>query len=178
MTWTLDADDGDLRILTDVTGPAARMGHRLSILVASWTATVEWTGEQPSAMSLTADTTSLTVESGDGGVTPLSGPERALARTNALKTLSVQRYPTVSFESHTVTPTETGYRLTGELLLHGHRREHSVDLEVIDTGDAWQLSARSAVRQTDFGVKPFSMFMGSMKVADVVTVAFTGRVVK
>ena len=35
------------------------------------------------------------------------------------------------------------------------------------------MSADVAVRQSEFGVKPYSMFMGSMKVADEVTVAFT-----
>lgn len=173
MTWTFDASDGELRIRTGVAGPAARMGHRLTLLVATWSATVEWEGADPSAVHLSADVGSLSVEGGEGGVTPLSGPERALARSNALKTLSAQRFPTVSFESHAVTPTDGGYRLTGELQIHGHRREHSLDLAVTDTGDAWRLSATSAVRQTDFGIAPYSMFMGSMKVADTVTVEFS-----
>ncbi|WP_193044388.1 YceI family protein [Mycolicibacterium baixiangningiae] len=173
MAWTLDASDGDLRILTDVAGPAARMGHRLSILVESWNATVEWNGVEPSAMRLTADVGSLSVEGGAGGVTPLSGPERALARSYALKTLSVQRYPTVLFESSAVTPTDGGYRLTGELEIHGRRREHALDVHVADADDGWALAARTTLRQTDFGVKPYSMFMGSMKVADTLTVTLS-----
>lgn len=173
MTWTLDAADGDLRVLTDVAGPAARMGHRLTILVASWSASVEWTDDQPSAVTLVADTGSLSVEHGEGGVTPLSGPERAVARSNALKTLSAQRFPTVSFDSDTVARTDGGYRLTGELQIHGHRRAHSIDVDVADRGDSWHMSARSSVRQTDFGVKPYSMLMGSMRVADTVTVTFS-----
>ncbi|MGE2714245.1 YceI family protein [Mycolicibacterium litorale] len=175
---TLDASDGALRIRTDVTGPAARMGHRLTILVATWRATVEWDGEDPSAVRLTADVDSLQIERGEGGVTPLSGPERALARTNALKTLSAQRYPTVSFETREVTPADGGYHLAGELEIHGHRRRHSLDVAVTETADVWQLDARTAVQQTDFGVKPYSMVMGSMKVVDTVTVEFSATVGK
>lgn len=173
MTWTLDASAGDLRILTDVAGRAARMGHRLTLLVAQWTATVEWSSETPAAVRLTAHVDSLAVEGGEGGLTPLSGPERAIARTNALKTLSAQRYPTVSFESDDITPTDGGYSLAGALEIHGHRRDHRVALDVDDRGDTWHLSSRSEVRQNDFGIKPYSMFMGSMKVADAVTITFS-----
>ncbi|BCI51558.1 polyisoprenoid-binding protein [Mycolicibacterium litorale] len=172
----LDASDGDLRIRTDVTGPAARMGHHLTILVATWHASVGWDGDEPVAVELTADVDSLQIERGDGGVTPLSGPERALARTNALKTLSAQRYPTVTFTSDRMTPAGGGYHLAGELEIHGHHRAHSLDVAVTDKGDGWRLEARSAVRQTDFGVRPYSMFMGSMKVVDTVTIEFSATV--
>lgn len=63
----LDASDGDLRIRTDVTGPAARMGHHLTILVATWHASVGWDGDEPVAVELTADVDSLQIERGDGG---------------------------------------------------------------------------------------------------------------
>ena len=42
-----------------------------------------------------------------------------------------------------------------------------------DLGDSWRMSTDAQVRQSEFGVKPYSLFMGSMKVADEVTVAFT-----
>jgi polyisoprenoid-binding protein YceI len=35
------------------------------------------------------------------------------------------------------------------------------------------MSAQSTVRQSDYGVKPYSLLMGSLRVADDVTVAFT-----
>jgi polyisoprenoid-binding protein YceI len=44
---------------------------------------------------------------------------------------------------------------------------------VKNLGETWQLSCEADVRQTDFGVKPYSMLMGAMKVVDTVTVAFT-----
>lgn len=140
--------------------------------------TVEWSAETPTAVRLTADVDSLAVERGEGGLTPLSGPERAIARTNALKTLSAQRYPTVTFESDDVATAEGGYVLTGVLDIHGHRREHRVTVDVSDRDGSWHLSSRTPMRQTDFGVKPYSMFMGSMKVVDTVTVTWSAEVPK
>jgi hypothetical protein len=45
---------------------------------------------------------------------------------------------------------------------------------VEDLDDVWRMSCDSRVLQSEFGVKPFSMFIGSMKVADDVAVSFTG----
>jgi polyisoprenoid-binding protein YceI len=48
-----------------------------------------------------------------------------------------------------------------------------IDLHVDDRGDSWGLSCQADVRQTEFGVKPYSMLMGSMKVVDAVSVSFS-----
>ena len=37
------------------------------------------------------------------------------------------------------------------------------------------MSCRADVRQSEFGIKPYSMLMGSMKVVDTVTVSFGGE---
>jgi polyisoprenoid-binding protein YceI len=170
--WTFDDTDGRLAITTGTDGVAARMGHRLTIAVRRWRAQVTWHGEQPSAVSLTADVDSLTVENGEGGVTPLSAPERAVARANALKALDARRFPTVTFDADTVAAVDGGYRLTGQLQIHGRRRAHTVDVAVTEDTGAWAISSSSAVCQSDFGVKQYSMMMGSLKVADTVTVTF------
>jgi polyisoprenoid-binding protein YceI len=167
--WTFDGGSGSLQVLTGVDGTAARMGHRLTIGVPTWQAELTWEGDQPSALTLTADVAALVVESGEGGMTPLTAPERLVARSNALKTLSTKQFPRVTFESRAIDPTDTGYRLTGTLEIHGVRRDHTVDVAVVDE----QISARTEVRQSDFDIKPFSMMMGGLRVADAVTVVFS-----
>jgi len=49
---------------------------------------------------------------------------------------------------------------------------------VEDLGDSWRLSGTAVVRQSEFGVKPYSLLMGSVKVLDEVTVSFTVSRVK
>ena len=171
--WTLDSSNGELQIRTGVTGPAAKMGHRLTIAMESWQGTVAWRGKEPTSVELVVDVDSLQVLNGEGGVKPLSGPEKSLARSNALKSLDAKKYPQVRFSAGEVAKTAAGYRLTGTLEIHGKSRPQVIDLAVDDEGDSWGLSTEAPVTQTEFGVKPYSLLMGSMKVADEVIVAFT-----
>ena len=54
-SWTLTAADGELQVLTGVGGPAAKMGHRLTIAMASWQAGVTWRGTKPVAADLVVE---------------------------------------------------------------------------------------------------------------------------
>ena len=172
-TWRLDQSDGRLTIHTGVEGPAAKMGHRLDIAMNSWHADVEWSGSEPVRARLTVDVDSLEVVSGEGGVTPLTPPEKLLARANAVKTLDRKRFPQIEFDAAAIERTQTGYRLTGTVQIHGKTRDSVVDLNVEESGGSWHMSADVQIRQSDFGVKPYSMLMGAMRVADAVTVSFT-----
>lgn len=173
-SWSLDPGCGELRVLTGVAGPAAAMGHRLTIDVRSWRASVRWRGTTPAAAELSADTDSLAVVKGEGGVTPLTPPERALARSNALKSLDAKKYPLITFHAEKISKIAEGYRLAGTLEIHGTSRPQTVDVRVEEHGDRWSMTARVAVMQSDFGVKPYSLMMGALKVADEVTIDFSG----
>ena len=90
--WALDSSDGQLLLMTGVTGPAAKMGHRLT-LTLTWQATVHWIDDAPSEVEVVADVGTLEVLRGDGGVKGLSSPEKELARSNALKGLDADGCP-------------------------------------------------------------------------------------
>ena len=172
-TWTLDASDGELLIRTGVTGRAARMGHRLTIAMTRWQAAVNWSGAEPVSAELTVDVDSFDVLRGEGGVKGLSGPEKVLVKSNAMKSLDSGRYPEIRFAADHITETDDGYRLSGKLHIKGKSRDHVIDLRTEDLGDSWRMSAESSVRQSDYGVKPYSLLMGSMQVTDDVSVSFT-----
>ncbi len=170
-TWKLGPDDGTLTIHTGVGGRAARMGHRLTIAMNSWQIDVDWADGAPARVALGVDVDSLTVVTGEGGVTPLSGPEKVVVRSNALKVLGAGKFPRIEYVAEDITAVDGGYRLNGTLTLHGVAKPVEVDVTVTEDGDNWQLASRTELAQTDFRLKPFSMFVGSLKVADVVTVA-------
>lgn len=172
MAWTLDPSHGELLLTTGVTGPASAMGHRLTIAMTAWQATVSWSGDEPTAVELTVDVDSLEVLRGDGGVKGLTGVEKALARSNALKSLDAKRFPHIRFVTDEVAAADGGYRLSGTLEIHGRSRPRSVDLHVEDLGQTWLMTCDATVSHAEFGVKPYSLMMGAMKVADEVAVSF------
>jgi len=171
--WNLDTGDGELLLRTGVAGRAARMGHRLTIAMTRWEAAVSWDGAKPISAELTVETRSFAVLRGEGGIKGLSEPEKGLVTSNAMKTLDAGRYPRIGFRSHDITATGTGYRLAGTLGIKGQSRDHVIDVRTEDLGDSWRMSAESVVRQSEFGVKPYSLLMGSLQVADDVTISFT-----
>ncbi len=173
--WSLDGSDGDLLIRTGVAGPAAAMGHRLTLAMRQWRATTRWDADEPVGAELIVEVGSLEVVRGEGGVTPLSGPEKILVRSNALRSLDAKRYPRIMFEANAIDKTDEGYRLTGTLTIQATSREQVVDVRTDDQGTNWWLSSETTVRQSDFGIKPYSQLLGALKVADDVVVSFTAK---
>jgi polyisoprenoid-binding protein YceI len=154
------------------------MGHRLTIAMKQWHATVRWADGEPVSTEVIVDLAALEVLHGEGGVTSLSAPEKALVRSNALKSLNAGAFPQVRFDADRIEKTDGGYRLTGRLVINGKTRGHVIDLRTEDLGCSWRLSAQFIVRHSDFGVRPYSLLMGSVRVADEVTVAFTANLGK
>lgn len=176
--WSLDSSSGELQILTGVAGLAAKTGHRLTIVVRSWQATVDWSGDQPTRVDLTVAVDSIEVIKGEGGVSPLAGPEKGIARSNALKSLDAKKFPRITFSTDDIVKTADGYRLAGTLEIHGRARPKTVDVKVEDRGDQWAMSAQTPVIQTEFGVKPYSLLLGAVRVTDEVTVSFSASLPK
>lgn len=151
------------------------MGHRLTIAMTRWRATVSWVDSRPVSARLTVETDSLEVLRGDGGVKGLSGAEKALVRSNALKSLSAGRFPEISYTASVIEKAGETYRLTGALQIRGARREHAVEVHTEDLGESWRMSVQSTIRQSDYGIKPYSLLMGSVQVADEVSLSFSAN---
>jgi polyisoprenoid-binding protein YceI len=149
------------------------MGHRLTIAMNHWQASVDWVGDEPVSAEFAVEVESFEVLRGEGGIKGLSGPEKAVVKSNAMKSLDAGRHPEIRFAAETIDKTDAGYRLTGNLHIRGRSREHEIDLRIEDLGEAWRMSAESCIRQTDYGIKPYSLLMGSVRVADDVSVSFS-----
>lgn len=173
--WNFDESAGELLVKTGVVGRAAKMGHRLTIAMDSWRAEVTWAAGEPTEVDLTVEVTSLRVVRGEGGVKGLSGPEKTIVRSNAMKALDADRFPHIRFRAQDVRKTAEGYDLSGTLEIHGKTNACQVGVRVEDLDGTMRMSCEAEVRQTAFGVKPYSILMGSVKIADTVTVAFAGQ---
>ena len=162
--------DGSLTLRTGVAGSAARMGHSLIIVVDDWSATVTLARGTPRSVRLIADLTSLRVESGSGGIKPLSEGDREAIRANALSAMHAEQHPTVTFESSSIRAQGAGLAVEGTLTVAGNPRPLAATVE-LDRSDG-QVHALSTVGliQSEFGVTPYSAMLGQLRVADEVLV--------
>jgi polyisoprenoid-binding protein YceI len=169
----LGPDNATLSVRTGRGGAAAKAGHDLLIHVTTWEATLE-AGEDPAAtsMRLGADSTSLRVIEGTGGMQALG--EDDLANIHQTIDDEVLKRQEIAFRSTRVEPGPGGGRLRveGDLTLAGRTEPIAFDLEA---GDDGSLRARAVVTQTAWGMKPYSALLGALKVADDVEVALEGQ---
>jgi polyisoprenoid-binding protein YceI len=84
------------------------------------------------------------------------------------KILHTDKHPKMSFRSTGVTATGVArrYRVTGDLTISGRTVAVNVDLVVMDSGRHATATATTTIVQTAFGIKPFSTFLGALKVRD------------
>ena len=171
-TYELGPDDGTLSVRTGRTGAAAKAGHDLLLHVTAWRATLEVDDDAaPARIAVEADATSLRVREGTGGLRALDQDDKA----NIEQTIDdeVLRRQPVEFSSTSVRTTDDGRsRIEGELTLVGKTRPIAFDAVVDGEG---RVTAALVVRQTEWGITPYSALFGALRVADEVEVAFDGR---
>ena len=162
-------DNASLRIRTGRTGGAAKAGHDLLIEVESWQATLD--REAQPALTLTADSRSLRVLEGTGGLKSLTESDKADIKKTIDK--DVLKGGPIEFSSSEVTEGAGGsLSVRGELSLNGKRAPVAFDLA---TGDDGRISGSATVTQSAHGMKPYSALFGALKVADDVRVEIETR---
>jgi polyisoprenoid-binding protein YceI len=150
-------------------GLAAQAGHDLTIEVGRWSGVLTVNDDlTPSGLEVQADMGSLIVREGTGGLKPLTDRDRREIAVTARRTLGADRSPEASFTASTFEPdADGGGVISGTLTLAGQSRP--LQLRVRKTG-ADQYHATTSVVQTQFRIKPYSGFLGALKVRDAVDV--------
>jgi len=176
-TYELGPGDGRVLVKTGREGLAARAGHDLTLEITRWSARLtvpDAEGGGIAAATLTAelDLGSLAVRAGTGGAKPLTDRDRRDIEGQTRKILGDPA--TASFASARVIPSSSGGStasgaVEGTLTLRGTSRP--VRLQVISPAPG-QFRGSAAIRQTDFGLTPYSGFFGTLKLKDEVTVEF------
>lgn len=168
--YTLGPDNGELLVRTGRTGAASKAGHDLVIEVGSWNATLQVTDDRADCwLQLSADGGSLHVRAGKGGIAPLGDEEKKGIRETIDQ--EVLKRTEISFKSTSVRDAEHRLQVQGELELMGRRAPVSFE---ITPGDGGKVTASAVVKQTNWGMKPYSALFGTLKVADEVEVTFAG----
>jgi YceI-like domain len=164
-TFRLGADGADLRVRTGRHGTAAKAGHDLLIEVASWGATLEVGAGDEVGLELSADPTSLRVLEGKGGAQELTDEDKSYIGETIAKEILGEG--PIRFRSTAGGIADDGGRLriAGELEMAG--ATHPVSFE-LDVGEGGELSGSTTLKQSDWGIKPYSTLFGALKVNDEV----------
>jgi polyisoprenoid-binding protein YceI len=94
------------------------------------------------------------------------------------RVLDVQRYPTITFRSRQVSvlkqsTNQATLRVTGDLTLHGVSRPLDVPVTVEFTTNGLRASGKTTVQQSQFGIRPVTAGVGTVRVKDDVDVMFS-----
>ena len=168
----LGPDHGRVILRTSRDGLAATAGHDLTIEAIRWSGVLTVNEDlSPADLDVRIDMGALVVREGTGGVKPLSDRDRREIAVTARKTLGADRYPEAVFAASTFTPA-TGARdgageISGTFTLHGETRP--LRLQVSQTGPD-RYHAEATVVQSEYGIKPYSGFLGALRVRDAVQV--------
>lgn len=167
-THKLGPENATLSVHTRRSGAAAKAGHDLVIHVTAWEGMLE-VGDDAAATSLrlVADATSLRVHQGTGGMQALGDDDKASIHQSIDD--DVLKRQDISFRSTGVEHADDGgvIGVEGDLTLAGTTRPIEFDLRVDDAG---RLSATAVVKQTLWGMKPYSALFGALKVVDEVEI--------
>lgn len=169
----LGPDNATLSVRTQKGGAASKAGHNLLIEVTSWSATLDVGADQrPASIELTADSTTMKILEGTGGVMALGDNDKAgIAQTINDEVLKGTK---IEFRSSTVDASDADhFRVRGELDLAGKRLPLEFELTV---GADGSLTGNAIIKQSKWGIKPYSALFGTLKVLDEVTVEIAAKV--
>jgi polyisoprenoid-binding protein YceI len=156
-----------LEVKTGKAGLFGFAGHSHVIRARTFSGTVVYYPHAPahSHLQITVPTDSLEV---------LTPPDTAEIRkvTAAMRTevLHTDQFHEIRLVTKEVAPTAHGFHMIGALTLVGQTRDVPIDVNVELGVDSLHATGTFAIKQTDFGIKPYSGGpAGTVKVADRVT---------
>jgi polyisoprenoid-binding protein YceI len=163
-------DNSRLILKTTRAGLASKAGHDLTIEVTRWSAHAavpdeDQRGLAAATISAQADLSSLTTREGTGGAVPLSQSDCDEIDKTARRILA-GRTATATFESSRITVQPDGGEIEGTLTLNGVSRP--LQLRVTEQGPGRYQGAGTVV-QSAHDIKPYSAFLGALKLRDEVT---------
>jgi polyisoprenoid-binding protein YceI len=172
-TYRIGPSTGRLLIRTGRAGLGRRAGHDLTIEATRWSgeAVVDVGDPGRSSVSVTVETGSLEVREGTGGLKALTDADRAeIKRTLEDKALlHTAEHPTITFRSTGITGTPQSFEITGELTIKGRTHPATVHGKENNGGP---LRGWATVTQSTWGIKPYTAFLGALRLADDIRVEF------
>ena len=164
-----DATTAECRVFTFKEGALSAIAHDLELAVG--TASIE-VGDDlaiEARIGLAGLRVLHAVKDGHATSALSDGDKRKIERTMAEDVLDTRRHPEAVFRGK-AEPVGGSYRISGELTLHGKTRPLEVRTRAAEGG---KQVAEITLHQPDFGIKPFSAMLGTLKIKPDVKVRVT-----
>ncbi len=177
--YQIDPASSEVRILVYRGGPLARLGHNHVIvgplrgeIRAGATSAESGFRLELVANELQVDPPAARAAEGEAFSADVSDQARQGTRDNMLgeRLLDVARYPHIVIASVSLTGPRWNPDVTADVTLHGTTSRVSFPAAVVEHGDALTVVARLALALSAFGIEPFSVLGGGLKVEDRVDV--------
>ena len=175
--YRIDPIASELLVYVHRDGPLARLGHDHVIASHDVTGYVLWSDASDVARAdLEIPLVTLTVDEAEfraaaGFETMPSDDDVAGTRANMLVSLEASAFPVIQvFVSHRDDASDASMRV--EITLHGVTRSFPVTVDLERGADWLRVSGTFDVLQSDFGIRPYSVFGGALSVRDRLEVQF------
>lgn len=174
------ADRSDIRFLVFRAGPMARLGHNHVVQAKNIRGEIRLApdiGQSSFFIELPVKDFQVDAEGArldEGAAFQPQPDDEAIAGTvrNMLgeKVLDADKYPTIEIRSLALNGPAWGMDVTLSISLHGVTREMVVPTAIESSGEQLVVTAFFAIKQSDFGIAPMSVFSGALRVDDTVKV--------
>ena len=180
-TFAIDKKSSELVVKTWKEGVAAALAHNHVILATDYAGEVSFDPAAPAAakVTLTVQVASLVPDDAAlrkkfGETAEVGEADRKKIAANMLgdEQLDAAKFPTISFGSTAVTKNEKGQLvLAGQLTLHGVTRPVSLTVTIAVKDNQLVGDGKLRFKTSDFGVKPYSTGLGTVRNRDEVELA-------
>ncbi|MGE0887284.1 MAG: YceI family protein [Blastocatellales bacterium] len=175
-TYTIVAGESSFWVFVAKTGLFSALAHDHEIGVKSFTGkiTVPESGASGGSLELDINAQSLAVLDKK----PSEDDKKKIYNSMHAEVLESAKYPKISFKSVSVSDLkQTGgenytFTLNGDLTLHGMTKRVAVPVSLTINQQQLRAVGKYTLKQTDYGIKPYSAAGGTIKVKNEVVVNF------
>lgn len=161
----------EIYVLVYKDGIAARFGHDLKLHAKSLIGMITRGEAEPFAVDATIDARRVVVEcarvNGHDDKNALTASDKLeINRRIQFDVLNTEQHPEIRFTSTHVAAEGENFNITGNLALNGHT--HQLHIRAMHRDGRYIASIH--LKQTDYGIKPYSAAFGTLKVKPEVVV--------
>lgn len=179
VTYTLDPAQSHLYVIVynDTSSLMSRLGHDHAIRASTFTGTVVWDTEDPSACAVDIHFPVTALVPDPPGMRQRAGldPEGAVNESSLKKIqnnflsagqLDSSSFPTISYKATSCDGVQGTVNVTGALTIRGASKTLTTPMTIELGEDTFSASGSFKAMHTDFGFKPFSNLGGALRNQD------------